>query len=263
MLRKLLVERRKSFSKVAGQCNAWLRKCAPEGSLRVSSSHGTTYYYHVTENGRYNGTRLADEKLITDLVKKDYYLKLIPQIQSEISIIDSLLEAENNQEVSKVYEKLHPDRKKYIKQLFPTRADSLTSWNALVNKVTSDPEEGRYYIPTHRGELVRSMNEYNIANALYRHNIPYKYEFPYRAVNGVVLHPDFYVKNKNTGYEFFWEHFGMMDKPDYVMNSMMYKIRLYEADNLFPGNGLIITFSGGKMELTEDIIEKTIEMYLL
>ena len=55
----------------------------------------------------------------------------------------------------------------------------------------------------------------------------------------------------------------MMDKPDYVMNSMMYKIRLYAEDNLFPGNGLIITFSGGKVELDEEIIEKTIENYLI
>ena len=263
MLRKLLLERKKTLSRVSYQCNNWLRKAAPEGTLRVSSSHGTTYFYHMTGKNQSCGTKLTDEEEIKKLVLKDYYRKLIPALQSEIDLIDSLLEKENDQIASKVFEKLHPERKKYIKQLFPTREDSFERWYALVGTASSEPEEGRDFIPTQRGELVRSMNEYNIANALYRHGIPYKYEYPYRAVNGVVLHPDFYVKNKNTGYEYFWEHFGMMDKPDYVMNSMMYKIRLYAEDNLFPGNGLITTFSGGKVELDEEIIEKTIETYLI
>ena len=40
------------------------------------------------------------------------------------------------------------------------------------------------------------------------------------------LHPDFYCLNLRTRQEFAWEHFGMMDDPDYASTTAE-KLRLY------------------------------------
>ncbi|MBQ3729017.1 MAG: hypothetical protein II903_05930, partial [Spirochaetales bacterium] len=60
-----------------------------------------------------------------------------------------------------------------------------------------------------------------------------------------------------------WEHFGMMNNPQYVMNSFMYKISLYEAGGIIPGKNLITTFSGGEYELSEETINDMIQTYLI
>lgn len=78
----------------------------------------------------------------------------------------------------------------------------------------------------------------------------------------MLLHPDFFVRNIDTGQEFFWEHFGMMDNPDYVMKNFLYKIELYRADGIILGKNLIATFSGGKNELDIDTVTKMIEAFL-
>ena len=55
----------------------------------------------------------------------------------------------------------------------------------------------------------------------------------------------------------------MLDDPDYVMNNMLYKLKLFSMDNIFPGRNLITTFSGGIYELSIRSIERVIREYLL
>ena len=144
---------------------------------------------------------------------------------------------------------LNPERKKLVYQLDKSREERLSEFEAKA-PVQTDQKAGNYYIPTNRGELVRSMTEFNIANTLYRFKVPYIYEYSFRCKDGTVLHPDFYVFNKATCMEYLWEHFGMMDKPDYVRNNMMYKIRQYAENGIILGKNLIATFSDGTRELT-------------
>lgn len=49
------------------------------------------------------------------------------------------------------------------------------------------------YYETDNKERVRSKSELNIANALYKYGIPYKYECPLRLSNGKVIYPDFTI----------------------------------------------------------------------
>ena len=82
-------------------------------------------------------------------------------------------------------------------------------------------------------------------------------------MNGKTLRPDFYVHNINTDQTYFWEHFGMMNNPQYVLNSFLYKITLYEAGGIILGKNLIATFSGGEYELSEEAISDLIQTYLM
>ena len=263
MLRKYLKERKSFLQKTIKQCRQWLEK-APTGKLRVSCSRrSTSFYYNRSGKGR-NEVLLDseyDSPLIHTLARKDYFQKLIPVAEEELESVNELLRMEESQALANVFCMLHPERRKLVTPVEETREYALSKW---IDTPTppNEPRIGSYYIPTERGEYVRSRNEYLIANALFNAGIPYKYEFPYRAVNDVLLHPDFFVRNINTGQEFFWEHFGMMDNPDYVMKNYMYKIELYRADGIILGKNLIATFSGGKNELDIDTVTKMIEAFL-
>ena len=263
MLVKLLKERKAYLTHLNSKCRSFLKK-APGGSLRISSSHGCTYYYYRSENSlKETPLRKKDDlSLIQNLARKDYYENLSEEIERELFRIDSLLKIKEKESIANVFIKLHPARQELVKQVEPTLKQRLSLWINM-EELQSEPEPGRYFIPTQRGENVRSKNEYIIANALFKHGIPYKYEFPYKAVNGRILHPDFYVFNRTTGQEFYWEHFGMMDNPEYVINSMMYKINLYKMDDIIIGKNLIATFSGGKYEFSESDADQMIETYLL
>ena len=54
-------------------------RSAPNGSLRISKSHGRFQCYHLTDSGPANGAfiKRSQEKLITDLAQKQYDEKLV------------------------------------------------------------------------------------------------------------------------------------------------------------------------------------------
>ena len=258
MLRKNLKQRKAKLESLLNDCAAWMNG-APSGTLNVCCSRGCPSF--VLQPGTKHLSKRKDAKLIETLAIKDYYSKLIPVIEEEIAAIDVLLNLEDKEVVPGVYESLHPERQKLIKQIEKPRRQIIEDWINL-KEPPSEPKSGSYYIPTERGELVRSKNEYLIANALFRAGIPYKYEYPYEAVNGKTLHPDFYVINPSTSQTYYWEHFGMMDDPEYVMNSFMYKNKLYSLGGLVLGKNLIATFSGGSYTIDKKTIDITIKSYL-
>ena len=60
---------------------------------------------------------------------------------------------------------------------------------------------------------MRSKSEAMIAMSLYVQKIPYRYECELK-LGSITLFPDFTIRHPETGEIFYWEHFGMMDKPD-------------------------------------------------
>lgn len=264
MLRKQLLARKLKLESIIRSCSEWIKK-APKGSIRISSSRGSIYYYYKPNENSENGIKLDKDNhktLIETMIYKDYYSRVLSEAKNELKKIKKLLEYEDTDAIVSIYENLQPNRKKYIIPLEKSIKDKIKAFED--EKVADvEPEEGKYVIRTKRGEYVRSMAEYKIANSLLAAGIPYKYEFPYRAVDGHYLHPDFTVINKNTGEIFLWEHFGMMDKPDYVKNSFLYKINLYADDDIYIGKGLIATFTGYNQELKQEMIDSMINNYLL
>ncbi len=264
MLRKQLKLRKLKLEKIIRSCSEWLKK-APKGSIILSKSRGSYYFFFQTTKNSKKDIKLDKEKdkaLIKALFQKDYFSRVLLAAKEELKKVKKMLEFEDKEIIGSVYESLHPIRKSYITPLSVKLKDKI---NAFVEDKGVDvkPEEGKYVIRTKRGEYVRSVAEYNIANSLLEAGIPYKYEFPYRAVDGHYLHPDFTVINRNTGEIFIWEHFGMMDKPDYVKNSFLYKINLYADDDIFIGKGLIATFAGFNQDLKQEMIDAMIKKYLI
>lgn len=113
-----------------------------------------------------------------------------------------------------------------------------------------------------QGEIVRSKSEKNIANALYKFGIPYKYECPFIFSNGQIIHPDFTVLNKRTRKVIYWEHRGMMDDREYAKNTVQ-RIKQLEKEGFFLGDNLIITEETMTSPLGTEEIEMMIRHYFL
>lgn len=84
--------------------------------------------------------------------------------------------------------------------------------------------------------FVRSKSEVIIANMLSQQGIPFVYEEPLYADDGSMYLPDFTVKFRGETY--YWEHVGMLDKPDYRAHWEK-KEKWYKKN--FPGK-LLVTY---------------------
>ena len=124
---------------------------------------------------------------------------------------------------------------------------------------------------TDNNEQVRSKSEVIIANALKAAGVPYRYEFPLLVdknpeaddddTDFCQLHPDFYCLNLRTRQEFAWEHFGMMDDPEYAARATE-KLGLYAENGFFPGKNLIITMETSAKPVSSKFLKSVIQTYL-
>jgi exodeoxyribonuclease V alpha subunit len=120
----------------------------------------------------------------------------------------------------------------------------------LLNLVTWY-EEGKIHEAL-AGCMVRSKSEVILANLLATAKIPFRYEVPLFAPDGTFYLPDFTVEWR--GKKFFWEHLGMLDKPEY-RRKWEQKKQWY--DKYFPAC-LLVTIESPKLSKTaEKLIQET------
>ena len=137
----------------------------------------------------------------------------------------------------------------------------MREWQAEVYQGKSFEEENPV-IYTEKGERVRSKSEKILADYLYRHGIPYKYERPLYLEGFGIVYPDFTILARKTGEEIYWEHNGKMDDPVYARSAVK-KIETYEKNNIFPGEKLILTYETDRTVLHTKTIERLAKKYLL
>lgn len=76
------------------------------------------------------------------------------------------------------------------------------------------------------------------------------------------FHPDFTCLNIRTRREFIWEHFGRMDDPEYIAETLG-KFETYTANGIFPGESLIFTMENQTHPLNPATVEAIAKKYLL
>lgn len=112
-----------------------------------------------------------------------------------------------------------------------------------------------------KGERMRSKSEIIIANILNKNGIPYRYECPIKLKSGETYYPDFMVLNVRERKEMYWEHLGLMGDYDYRERNLA-KILKYEANGLFMGDKLLLTFETSTQPLSTVTIERVVNKYL-
>lgn len=110
-------------------------------------------------------------------------------------------------------------------------------------------------------EYVRSKSEAMIVKVLKENRIPYRYECQLR-IGDIEIYPDFTIRHPRTEKIYYWEHFGLLDKVDYVRN-MNSKMQIYTTNGILPGVNLITTYENQASPLTFEMIEMLVEYYFL
>lgn len=116
-------------------------------------------------------------------------------------------------------------------------------------------------IDTDAGIKVRSKSEAYILNKLYANGIPFHYDCAVYLRN-IRFYADFHILHPQTGAEYYWEHFGMIDNPEYL-NDMSKKLRAYIESGYVPTQNLIVTFESRNSPLSYNLVDEIIAYLFL
>ena len=157
--------------------------------------------------------------------------------------------------------KLHTQRQLLVTPIEPIWEKELVRWYDSEYH-GKEFYEGTAEIVTEKGERVRSKSEKILADYFYRNNILYQYERPLYLKGYGTVYPDFTFLSKKTRKEIYWEHEGMMDKPEYAKSAVK-KIESYQRNGTHLGERLILTFETELTVLNSQIVEELVERYLV
>lgn len=236
----------------------------PAGRIHVIKTRGRTQFYLRTDpkdkSGKY--IQKGEEATIKKYLQKAYDEKIYKLITLEIKSIEAFLNHSKdfNHKIQNVFSDNPEEAKYYISPIDCSDEDHINWWQGLVyegNPIPISTTELR----TERGELVRSKSELNIANALHKAGIPYKYECPLILCDGRIIYPDFTILDVRRRRLMYWEHRGLMDDREYSKNAVR-KMKDYIKNEITTGDNLIITEETSTNPLGTDEINEIINSLL-
>ncbi len=237
-----LLTRKQDLEKAIHVAEAFLKE-APDGQLRISSSHGVVQYYHFCLDQEDKAKNIylpkSEGSIISQLAQKDYTVFFLQNARAELKAITKLLDKDVLFSSDAKYAQLPVVRKKMVKPYLTDNETYAYLWERKPYEPNPNHPENKKY-RTKRGEMVRSKSEMIFADMFYDMGIPYKYECPILLKNGVVYHPDFTLLKKSTREVFFHEHLGRFDDPQYIMDKLP-RFEEFRRNGIFFGKNLIVT----------------------
>ncbi len=249
---------------------------APEGTINISQIGEKIYYYQKIKNsdinlGQQNSKesidsykrkyiRKSEHELIQALCQKDYNIQVLQAAQKELVQLERLKKNYPKKVCEDIYQGLGVARSCHVNPIHISDEEYIKKWKQEEYIRKGFGEDAPEFI-TDRGEQVRSKTEILIANALNKYRIPYHYEKPLYLSGFGKIHPDFTVLNVRLRKEMYWEHLGMLDNEDYREDAFR-RITLYEKNNYFPGDKLILTHETRRYPISPRNIESNILKYL-
>lgn len=237
----------------------------PDGKL-IIAGNGHYSKWYVNTNGHSSGIRYlhrtdpSDRALAEQLARKKVLTQILDEsIAQKKALTDYLQSLEMPQNGS---EKILSDHEyqKLLKHCCQSGKEDLNKWAS--EKYDACPRHPEMLIfHSFTGHVLRSKSELIIDMALAMHQIPFRYESPL-VINNMTFYPDFTIRHPETGNYFYWEHFGMIDQPDYQRNYLS-KMSCYIKSGIVPTINLITTYETKEQPLSSQIIEKMIACYLL
>ena len=236
-----------------------LRKL-PKGNLFCSHT-GKYVKWFQTDGKKQTYIPKKNRTLAEQLATKKYLSLLQKDLLQEKGAIDFYLR-HHNKEMGKA-EQLLNDTPEYQKLLSPFFTPTSTE---LVNWINTPYEHNPAYTEqlihkTRSGIYVRSKSEAIIDMFLHQNKIPFRYECALQ-LGSLTIYPDFTIRHPQTGKVFYWEHFGLMDDPEYCKNTCS-KLQLYSSHGIIPSINLITTYETKEHPLSTEVVEKIIEHYFL
>lgn len=239
----------------------------PQGSLQCHRDGKYWHWYSVTVEKQAEGKIKRKAVYI-----KRNNLKLAKQLAEKEVLINEKKDEEQELKALKMYTNHRSSFERANRYINKTEEHQRLTVDLFDNHWTKDVEEWlnhRLEFPAYKPEnltyrcrngiFVRSKSEQLIAGALQFHNIPYKYEEPLQLDNCRVI-PDFTILSPRDGKEYIWEHFGMMNNPEYCAHNIG-KIKTYIKNGYIPFERLITTYESNDGGIDEVWIDKIIETF--
>lgn len=232
-------------------------KKLPEGELRNYPNGKYSRYYCKKVGKKKLYLPASQKELIEELGRKTYLKRYLEFHENGQLELQNFLETQ--QEWLNIRAQLLED--------FPFLSDNL-AYTELERelKVWEDaPYEQCPYYPENKkvegakGIMMRSKGEGDISYDLLNDREPFHYEQLWRFPE-CDIYPDFTIRHPKTGDFILWEHFGMMDKPEYAAE-VARKLQIYEANGFCPENNLIVTYEDKEHPLSHRRILNEIDYF--
>lgn len=232
----------------------------PEGKLiSTTNTRGTKWYRSDGHKPIYLPKK--ERALAEQLAHKKYLSLQLKNLLHEKNAIDFYLRHHDSNAYQAEQSFVNSyEYKDLLSPIFKPLSQELQNWiNAPYEKNTKHPENLIH--KTHSGNKVRSKSEALIDMFLHKNKIPFRYECALH-LNEMVLFPDFTIRHPETGNMYYWEHFGMMDNPEYAKNASS-KIQHYISNGIIPTIQLITTYETKENPLNPETVEKIVEHYFM
>lgn len=232
----------------------------PEGNL-LCTQNGNRYKWYLSNGANPVYLPKKQRDLAEQLAVKKYYVLLQKELLEEQDAVQSYLmkhPQSKGLESQKLFE--HAEFRRLLSSHFQPVEQELLDWQAApYEQNPKHPEQLLHKCKS--GHVVRSKSEAMIDTFLYLNKIPFRYECALQLEN-ITCYPDFTIRHPRTGSVYLWEHFGLMDNPDYA-RSFCSKMQLYVSHGIIPSIQLITTYETKDNPLTVETIENTIQQYFL
>lgn len=231
----------------------------PDGHLLILKNGKYRRFAHF-HNGIRTYISKNDQQFIKLLLRKKYLSALLKDSIQEQQALQSYLDYYQNysSNVSQILDDpvLHDILSNYL----PTPSNELEEWAySSFESNPYHPEQLRHTCLS--GNKVRSKSEVFIDQALFLHDIPFRYECAL-VLDSCTIYPDFTIRHPQTGRTYYWEHFGLMDNPEYARKAFQ-KMQIYNENGILPSDQLILTFENKEKPLSNEKVEAVIADYFL
>ena len=243
MLMKELLKEKEKLEMIVGKAERKLKSVGEVEKMLVSVhlSHGTPQFYikNKDDNSKYKYLPAKEKKKAIAIIQHDYYERVHNLASAEIKHINRIIKIINEKNWEMAYENIGEGKRKFVDPIIETNEQFKEKW--LEEKFEGKPfKEGDIEIYSDRGERVRSKSEKIIADKLFKEEIAYKYECPLQITPTKYVHPDFTILDEANRREIIYEHFGMMDDPEYASNAV-WKIQTYARLGYVLGENFFMT----------------------
>lgn len=233
---------------------------APEGTLNIhKKGEGKQIQYYNYKQGKQIYLPVHNMVHIHALAQKGYDDKILAIVEARLKSAKHLLGKFRN-DIREVYSGLSDEKKMLITPIVSTDEMFVKEWYEKYPG-SANPYQNNSAIYTEKGEAVRSKSEKILADLFFRRNIPYIYEPMLEIGKGKIIYPDFLLLHVKQRKTYIYEHFGMMDYPEYVKNTLE-KLRLYSENGYWYGDKLLFSFETSTNPLNTKSVDKMLRHFI-
>ncbi len=249
------------LTKLICETESFLQSCPPGRLKCCNRKNRIEYYWKESSTGKAQYINSRNRNLAPMLAQKEYNRQILKAAQEQRKAIRKLIKVCHENDLDTITSSLPKYRRQLIRPYRLTDEEYRNEWlkqeSCMLAFGKEDPE-----FRTIQGERVRSKSEVFLADLMHRLDVPYLYERSILLPGYGTTYPDFTVLNVRKRKVIIWEHFGMMDDPEYV-DKCLRKLNYYLKAGYILGDTLLITFETRKRPLNMPAMEAMVKKHFL